>query len=282
MQTGCGSIIVQAENIAGCEKPREEPLGTVGRNSCKTKTAIKFKGCSPIQCKIMVSPVKPQNGLKSIPPLENGDRLTRPEFERRYHATPNVKAELIEGVVYMASPLRHEQHGKPHSRMMTWLGVYQASTPGIDLSIEPTVRLDLDNEPQPDGVLFIEPQKGGQTRISQEGYIEGSPELIVEIAASSAAIDLGDKKRVYRRNGVLEYLVWLSYENQLYWFVLEDGEYIQLTADENNMIRSRVFPGLWLAANELLTGNMKQVLRVLQTGLESVEHQAFVEQLAKH
>jgi Uma2 family endonuclease len=148
-----------------------------------------------------------------LPPLESGDsppetrceRLTRPEFERRYAAAPHIKkAELLEGIVYVAPPLRHEQHGKPHSRVMTWLGVYQAMTPRVDLSVEPTVRLDLDNEPQPDAVLFIEANAGGQIRISPDGYIEGSPELIVEIAASSAAIDTGIKKQVCRRNGVLE------------------------------------------------------------------------------
>ena len=139
----------------------------------------------------------------ALPPLQSGDRLTRPEFERLYAASPHIKkAELIEGVVYVASPLRHEQHGKPHSRVITWLGVYQALTPGVDLSDAPTVRLDLDNEPQPDAVLFIEPSVGGQTRLSDDGYIEGAPELIVEIAASSVAIDSGSRKQVYRRNGV--------------------------------------------------------------------------------
>lgn len=231
----------------------------------------------------MANPLKSQTILTSIPPLENGDRLTRPEFERRYNQMVHLKkAELIEGVVYMASPLRHKQHGKPHSQIITWLGVYQAATAGIDLSIEPTVRLDLENEPQPDGVLLIEAEKGGQTQISQEGYLVGSPELIVEIAASSVSIDLGDKKRVYRRNGVQEYLVWQSYENQFNWFVLENGEYLQLQPDDAGIIRSRVFPGLWLAVNELLGGNMQQVLQVLQRGLDSKEHQAFVEQLAQH
>jgi Uma2 family endonuclease len=213
-----------------------------------------------------------------LPPLESGDRLTRPEFERRYAAAPHIKkAELIEGTVYVASPLRHEQHGKPHSRVMTWLGVYQAMTPGVDLSVEPTVRLDLDNEPQPDAVLFIEANAGGQTRISADGYIEGSPELIVEIAASSAAIDTGSKKQVYRRNGVLEYVIWQSHDNQLEWLQLVDGEYRSLVPDQDGIIRSRVFPGLWLAVEALLSNQMAQVLEVLQAGLRSPEHEAFVE-----
>jgi Uma2 family endonuclease len=210
-------------------------------------------------------------------PLESGDRLTRPEFERRYAAAPHIKkAELIEGLVYVASPLRHEQHGKPHGRLMTWLGVYQAYTPGTDFSDAPTVRLDLDNELQPDAVLFIQ---YGQIRISADGYLEGAPELVVEIAASSAAIDLGSKKQVYRRNGVQEYLVWQSYENRLDWFYLTDGDYQPLPIDADGVLRSRVFPGLWMALADLLQAQMPQVLATLQAGLQSPEHQAFVERL---
>ncbi len=228
------------------------------------------------------SPQTQSNQGQSYPPLQSGDRLTRPEFERRYAASPNIKkAELIEGIVYVASPLRHEQHGKPHSRVMTWLGVYQAMTPGVDLSDAPTVRLDLDNEPQPDAVLFIEANAGRQTRISPDGYIEGSPELIVEIAASSAAIDTGSKKQVYRRNGVLEYVIWQSYDNQLEWFWLTDGEYQLLSPDPDGIIRSRVFPGLWLAVEALLSNQMAQVLEVLQAGLQSAQHKVFVEQLGR-
>ncbi|MBW4562732.1 MAG: Uma2 family endonuclease [Mojavia pulchra JT2-VF2] len=219
--------------------------------------------------------------LENLPPLQSGDRLTRPEFERRYAAAPHIKkAELIEGIVYVASPLRHEQHGKPHSRMITWLGVYQSLTPGIDLSDAPTVRLDLDNEPQPDAVLFVETAAGGQTKLSSDGYIEGAPELIVEIAASSAAIDRGSKKQVYRRNGVLEYIIWQSYENQIEWFYLSDGDYQLLSPGEDGIIRSQVFPGLWLAVEALLDNQMVRVLQVLQLGLNSSEHGNFVEQLA--
>jgi len=215
-----------------------------------------------------------------MPPLESGDRLTRPEFERRYAAAPDiVKAQLIEGIVYVASPLRHEQHGKPHSRVITWLGVYQAQTPGVDLSDAPTVRLDFDNEPQPDAVLLIEPQAGGQTRLSYDGYIEGAPELIVEIAASSAAIDLGSKKQAYRRNGVQEYGVWQVYENCFDWFQLVEGDYQPLQPDAAGVIQSQVFPGLWLAVDALLNGEMPQVLATLQAGLNSPEHQQFVQQL---
>lgn len=214
------------------------------------------------------------------PPLESGDRLTRPEFERRYAAAPHIKkAELIEGIVYVASPLRFQQHAEPHSRLHGWLWTYQIATPGLLLGIEPTVRLDLDNELQPDIVLILDEAAGGRARLTEDGYLEGTPELVVEIAASSAAIDLGNKKQAYRRNGVCEYIVWQSYENRLEWFCLIDGEYILLLPDEDEMIRSRMFPGLWLAANDLLTNKMTRVLETLQMGIQSPEHQAFVRQL---
>ena len=216
--------------------------------------------------------------LSKLPPLENGDRLPRPEFERRYTAAPHIKkAELIEGTVYVASPLRHNQHGKPHSRIQTWIGFYQAMTPGTDLSTEPTIRLDFDNEPQPDVVLFLE-KRGGIT-IAEDGYLEGVPELVIEIAASSAAIDAGTKKQVYRRNGIQEYILWLSYENRLEWFQLIEGEYQLLLWDEAGVVRSQVFPGLWLSVNDLLSYNMTGVLETVQAGVRSPEHQAFVESL---
>ncbi len=225
--------------------------------------------------------------LPSVPPLQNGDRLIRPEFERRYFTMPEIhKAELIEGVVYMASPLRFTPHAEPHGHLITWLGVYQAATPGVQMGIEPTVRLDIDNEPQPDGVLFISPEKGGQVILTEDGYLEGAPELVIEIAASSAAIDLGDKKRAYWRNGVQEYLVWQVFDRQIDWFRVsqadrnEPGDYLNLTPDETGIITSIVFPGLQLDVSAMLGGNMQQVLAVLQVGINSREHQDFLQRLA--
>jgi len=218
-----------------------------------------------------------------LPPLENGDRLIRPEFERRYSAMPEVrKAELIEGVVYMASPLRFRPHAKPHGCLITWLGVYQAATPQLEMGIEPTVRLDIENEPQPDGVLLISQESGGNSTLSEDGYLEGAPELVVEIAASSAAIDLGDKKRAYRRNGVQEYIVWQVFDQKIDWFSLQDGDYVSLMPNEQGVICSLVFPGLWLDVAAMLAGNMQQVLAILQAGINSDEHQNFGQQLREN
>ncbi len=213
--------------------------------------------------------------ILTIPPLENGDKLTRHEFERRYHTMPNLeKAELIEGVVYVASPVRAKQHGKPHARIMTWLGTYEAATPGVEALDNTTVLLDTDNEPQPDALLRIE--TGGQSRINKDDYVEGAPELIVEIAASSASYDLHEKLKVYRRNQVQEYLIWRVYDHQFDWFRLQQGEYIQLKPNADNIICSQVFPGLWLDKTALLGGDLVKVLTVVQQGLASPEHENFI------
>jgi len=215
-----------------------------------------------------------------LPILEGGDRLSRAEFERRYQAMPEAKkAELIEGVVYVASPVRVSRHGQPHSDIVGWLVAYRSATPGVMVCDNTTVRLDAENEPQPDALLRIDEFCGGQSRISEDDYIEGAPELIVEIAASSASYDLHDKLRAYRRNGVREYLVWLTQERAFRWYVLVEGEYVLQQPDDQGILGSQGFPGLQLAVEALLAGDMQEVLAVLQEGIASEAHQGFVAQL---
>ena len=212
--------------------------------------------------------------------MQNGDRLARGEFERRYEAMPDdTEAELIEGTVYIPSPVHASGHGEPHAHL-TWLGTYAAATPGVQVADDATIRLDFDNEPQPDGLLRIEEDAGGQSRISDDDYVEGPPELIVEVAHSSAAYDLHDKKRAYRRNGVKEQVVWQIKEEQVDWFVLEGGSYLSLSAGEDGRIESRTFPGLVLDIGALLENNFDTVLAVLQEQTGTEAHRAFIEQLA--
>ncbi|HCK80758.1 MAG TPA: Uma2 family endonuclease [Candidatus Competibacter sp.] len=219
----------------------------------------------------------PARSLRTTLPLETGDHLGRAEFERRYAAMPGVKkAELIEGVVYIGSPVRFESHGSPHGWVMTWLGVYMAATPGVSLGDNVTVRLDADNEVQSDALLRLDPARGGQSRIGSDDYVEGPPELVVEIAASSASYDLHDKKRIYRRTGVREYLVWVVAERRLEWWRLQDGEYLSLLPDTDGVTRSTVLPGLALAGEALLAGDLARVLEVLQAALTGPEHTAFI------
>jgi len=209
--------------------------------------------------------------------LEPGDRLSRDEFERRYARMPDLKkAELIEGTVFMPSPVRAAQHGEPHNHLSTWLGNYAAETPGVRCFDNSTVRLDLDNEPQPDLVLIKMPAKGGQSRISEDDYIEGAPELAIEIVGSSSSDDLHQKKGAYRRNGIREYLAWITGEDRLVWWELREGDYHEISKDTDGFLKSRAFPGLWLAKEPLLSSDLKTVLAVLRRGLEGPEHRAFV------
>lgn len=214
------------------------------------------------------------------PPLQSGDRLTRAEFARRYALHPDIKkAELIDGVVYVASPVRHRQHGKPHSLLVGWIITYAAATPGVDFSDNATVVLDLENEHQPDVLLRLEPQHGGRSRVTGDDYIEGPPDLIVEVAASSAAYDLHDKKRVYARVGVREYLVAQAYEQRVDWWELREGVFTPLPLEADGTLRSRVFPGLWLDPAALWAGDAAALLAALHRGLADPAHAAFVERL---
>jgi hypothetical protein len=216
-----------------------------------------------------------------VPPLENGDRLTRIEFERRYAAMPeHVRAELVEGVVVMASPVRHHMHGAPHADLITWAGIYRAGTPGVLGGADATVRLDLDNEPQPDVYLLIDPARGGQARIDGDGYINGAPEFVAEVATSTVSHDLGPKLNAYRRNGVGEYLVWRVQDAAIDWFVLREGRFDRLLPDADGITRSDVFPGLWLDTAALLTSDLARVHAVLRDGLANPTHAAFVTNIA--
>lgn len=225
----------------------------------------------------------PQRGER-VPPLENGDHLTRDEFERRYEAMPDLmKAELIEGVVYMAPPaLRWDFHGGPHADLMGWLWVYRAATPGVRVGDNASIRLDLKNMPQPDAAMIIEPAFGGQARIGADDYLEGAPELIGEVAASSVSIDMNEKLEAYRRNGVREYLVWRVRDHAIDWFELRDGRYVLLAPAADGITRSKIFPGLSLDAAAMIRGQMATVLQALQQGLATPEHAAFVAALVKH
>jgi len=215
-----------------------------------------------------------------VPPLEHGDCLSRDEFERRYEAmNDGRKAELIEGEVFMPSPTRHLRHGRPQGLFAAWLAEYWTRTPGTDFSVGGSVRLDLENEPQPDGVLFIVPECGGQAFISGDDYIEKAPELVGEIAASTASIDLNRKFRVYQRNGVREYVVWRVLDDAIDWFVLEQSRFVPLAPNAPGHYQSRVFPGLWLDPLAMVRGDLKTVLAVLEKGIASPEHAKFVAKL---
>jgi Uma2 family endonuclease len=195
--------------------------------------------------------------------LESGDHLTREEFHRRYAARPDIhKAELIDGVVYVPSPVRSRQHGRPHGFVMGWLAVYVSLTPDVFLEDNTTVYLDGRVEVQPDACLWR--VKPGGPRETDDGYLEGAPQLIFEVAASSVSYDLHEKKEAYRRNGVREYVVWRVLDEAIDWFRLRDGEYVLVEPDADGLIESDQFPGLRLHVPSMLANDLTAVLARLR------------------
>ena len=214
-----------------------------------------------------------------IPPLYAGDRLTQSEFHRRYEAMPpHVKAELIGGIVYLiSSPMRIE-HGKRSNKVAMMLGLYAADTPGIQVADGATAILSPDSEPQPDHLLWLLPEHGGKTKLSERGYLTGPPELIVEIAHSTLAIDLHYKRIDYKKAGVQEYLVFCIDEGELRAFDLPSSKSRDISKD--GIYRSHIFPGLWIDVKAVFAENAAKMLRTLRRGLKSREHAAFVRKIA--
>src|SRR5260370_18892163 len=215
---------------------------------------------------------------KTTPPLTTEDRPTKRNFNRRYEAYPDdVKFELIGGIVYMASPT-----GWPHSKydlqLATVLGNYEAATPGVEGLDNATTILGPWSEPQPDLALRILPEQGGRS-FTPKRYVTGPPELIAEIADSTASIDLHRKKEDYEKAGVWEYLVLCVQEKELHWFHFKSKRRIQ--PDSKGVYRSRVFPGLWIDSRALLARDGRRVSEVLKEWLASRAHAAFVRKLMK-
>ena len=191
--------------------------------------------------------------------LEAGDHLTREEFHRRYSARPDIKkAELIDGVVYVPSPVRVRQHGRPHAFVLAWLGAYVALVPEMLLADNATIFLDDQSEVQPDAFLWR--PEPGPAHETEDGYFEGAPQFVVEVAASSVSYDLHVKKEAYRRNGVREYVVWRVVDGAIDWFRLQDDEYVPIVPDADGIIESEQFPGLRLHVQSMLDGDLAAVL----------------------
>ena len=213
------------------------------------------------------------------PPLLPGQSLTRDEFLCRWEALPELKnAELIDGIVYMSSPVSNP-HRKSDVLIIAWLGAYAAGTPGCEAGSNGTW-LMLEGAPQPDADLRILPEYGGQSR--DEGkYPAGAPELAVEVCASSSTHDFGPKLALYQRAGVREYITLSLEPAEVVWRELEEGNYVPLARENDGTLRSRVFPGLWLDPEALLAGDAARMLARLQLGLGSNDHAAFVERMRK-
>ena len=226
---------------------------------------------------VRLAPAECRRRAATVPPLRAGDRLRWPEYIRRYEAMPDgFRAELIDGEVYPMNAARVRVHGRPHSLIDTWLGTYHARTPGTESSTAPTVHLTDVDGPEPDGVLRLDPRCGGVSTESDDDYITGAPELLVEVGASTASRDLNQKRERYRAAGVREYIVFAPLRRRLFWFALnEAGEYDRLRRNRGGVVRSRAFPGLWLNVPAALDLDFAAVLDTLAKGLATDAHAAF-------
>jgi Uma2 family endonuclease len=216
---------------------------------------------------------------KVLPPLVAGQHLDQPTFHERYAAMPpETRAELVDGVVYMPSPLSYD-HGEEDNNACGWLFHYKVYTPGVHSPNNATVKLDAKGEPQPDCQLFILFELGGQVRIDEGGYITGAPELIVEVARSSRQFDLGKKKGDYERAGVCEYVVIELDPDRIHWFIRRGDHFEDLPPGPDGIYRSEMFPGLWLDAEAFFAEDLVRMIQVLDQGLATPEHAAFLARL---
>lgn len=216
-----------------------------------------------------------------VPPFQNGDRMDRSTFHTLYEQTPKgFKAELIGGIVYMASPVSLRKHSRQHVNMVHWLATYSDETDGTEVLDNTTAALGDDSEPQPDTGLLISPEVGGQTTLVND-IIHGAPEMVVEVANSSMAIDLHAKKRDYDVNGVREYIVVVVPTTTVHYFVRGKAGFKEMKPDAAGVLKSKVFPGLWLDTAGVFDRTARRLLATLRTGLASPEHAKFAAKLAK-
>ncbi|MEO8127279.1 MAG: Uma2 family endonuclease [Bryobacteraceae bacterium] len=209
--------------------------------------------------------------------LITGLQMTREEFLRRWDALPGLKkAELIEGIVYVPSPVSTD-HGIFDGLVGGWLSRYAWATQGCRLGHNSTWMI-LESAPQPDVYLTILPEYGGQWRIEGK-FASGAPELAVEICLTSTEVDFGPKLALYQRAGVREYITVELFTKRIVWRVLEGGSYRELNSLPEGVFRSRTFPGLWLNPTAFWAYDTATMDALLQQGLTTEEHAAFVQRL---
>lgn len=213
------------------------------------------------------------------PPLVNGDHLDQKTFHARYAARPELRAELIGGIVYVSSPQKL-RHGYFHGSLAGLANEYAVATPGTEIGVNTTAILGPDAEPQPDTYLYILPECGGQTGVDADGYLTGAPEWVGEISDSTESIDLNRKKLDNEKAGVREYMVAAVRTEQEFWFIRRRGEFKPLLAGADGIVRSAVFPGFWLHVEAFLNRDGQRLLTTLRQGLASPQHAAFVAKLA--
>jgi Uma2 family endonuclease len=219
--------------------------------------------------------------MKTAPStLVEGLRLDQPTFHALYEAMPpGTRAELIDGVVYMPSPVGLK-HGEAQVPVLVWLSYYAEQAPGLQVMDNASTILGWKSEPQPDGLLRILPEWGGRSW-DEGGFVHGAPELVAEVSKATRYVDLGPKKADYERAGVQEYVVRAIDPDEVFWFGQEQGELVQRPIGDDGLYRSTVFPGLWLDPVALLRGDTRRLRAVVDLGCATPEQAAFVAGLAR-
>ena len=194
-----------------------------------------------------------------IPPLNQGDQLSHSEFERRRGLHPEIKkAELINGLVFLEMTVG-PAHADVHKMVMTLLGVYEARHPETQALDNATVVLG-DDEVQPDALLSR--REGGRAVLGDQN-IQGPPELVIEVAASSSAYEANLKRLLYEGAGVEEYAVLQIFEQQVDWWVARGDRFQRVLPDSAGVFSSTLFDGLRLNATAIWAGDMAAVLAAL-------------------
>jgi hypothetical protein len=213
-----------------------------------------------------------------LPPLVEGQRLDQPTFHARYEAMPPAtRAELINGVVFMPDPFGFG-HAAAKPPVIVWIDYYREQTPVLEVLANVSTVLGPKSEVQPDVLLLILPEFGGQARIPKE-WVWGPPELVAEVAEETRYVDLGPKFEDYERAGVREYVVRALEPDEVYWFVLRNGRFEELPPGPDGIYRSEVFPGLWLDPQALLRCDTRRLRAVVDLGCATPEHAEFVARL---
>jgi Uma2 family endonuclease len=205
--------------------------------------------------------------------------MEQAEFHTFYEQMPeSFRAELIDGTVFVSMPLG-KLHAKGHVLMSAIMAAYAGYTPGVEALSDATLILGKDDEVQPDLLLRVLPTLGGKSADAYDQFIQGSPELVCEVAYSSRAIDLHLKRRRYAQAGVLEYIVLCLEPREIRWFDFATGSMI--TPNDSGVLRSKAFPGLWMANQSVLQLDYLAVMDKLTEGLASAEHAAFATELKR-
>ena len=217
------------------------------------------------------------------PVLHAGDHLDAETFLRRWEGMPELKrAELVEGRAYLMPSPVSEMHGQPHDVVMQWIAAYRRLTPGLAGLVDTTLVIDDETVLQPDYQLNLPQAAGGRTGRTAKGYVTGAPELVVEIAHSTESMDLHEKREIYRRAGVAEYLVWRTHEAAIDWWSNAGDAWRPIEPDGQGVRYSRVYPGLATSNEMLLAGDLGRLAEAIERACAGPcrdEHAALRERL---